>query len=129
MTILKLHHAQVSIPTGEEQKARDFYCSVLGLKEIEKPESLKGRGGFWVQLSDVQMHFGVENGVDRKATRSHLAYQVSDLSIWRARFSKHGIDCAEGIPIPGMDRFEIQYPFGNRIEFLQLKTEWKCESF
>lgn len=124
MTILKLHHAQVSIPTGEEQKARDFYCSVLGLKEIEKPESLRGRGGFWIQLGDVQIHFGAENGVDRRATGSHLAYQVSDIITWRRRFSENGVDVSEVVPIPGMERFEIRDPFGNRIEFLETTKEF-----
>ena len=44
--ILGLHHAQITIPNGAEKEAKQFYCNVLGLEEIEKPKSLKGRGGF-----------------------------------------------------------------------------------
>lgn len=40
-----IHHVQITIPRGAEETARTFYCGVLTLSEIEKPESLKGRGG------------------------------------------------------------------------------------
>lgn len=123
MNILRLHHGQVSIPKGGEDAARAFYCDFLGLKEIEKPESLKGRGGFWAQLGDVQIHFGPEDGVDRRATRAHLAYLVSDLKAWRAKLADKGIEVLEGIQIPGYERIEFRDPFGNRIEFLQSCAE------
>lgn len=37
-----LHHAQIKIPEDSEDTARDFYCRLLDLKEIENPESLAG---------------------------------------------------------------------------------------
>ena len=37
MIIMRLHHAQIAIPEGEEEQGREFYCRVLGLPEIEKP--------------------------------------------------------------------------------------------
>lgn len=118
--ILQLHHAQVSIPKESEGQAREFYCEVLGLKEIPKPDSLKGRGGFWVELGKFQIHFGVEDNIDRNATKAHLAYQVSDLAIWKEKLTQRGIKILDGIPIPKVERFEFRDPFGNRIEFLQL---------
>lgn len=38
--ILGIHHVQITIPTGEEARARAFYCDLLGLEEMEKPASL-----------------------------------------------------------------------------------------
>jgi catechol 2,3-dioxygenase-like lactoylglutathione lyase family enzyme len=119
MSILGLHHAQITIPSGAEEQGRLFYCQLLGLPEIEKPDSLKGRGGFWLQVGDRQVHVGTEDGVERTATKAHLAYQVSDISIWRNRLEAQGIKILEGIPVPGYDRFEIRDPFGNRLEFIQ----------
>lgn len=120
MTTLKaLHHIQVSIPVGAEDEARGFYCRVLGLKEISKPESLAGRGGFWVELGDSQIHFGAEVGVDRAKTKAHAAYLVDDLSMWRERLTNACCESIDGTPIPGYDRFEFRDPFGNRVEFLQ----------
>ncbi|MBI1815756.1 MAG: VOC family protein [Deltaproteobacteria bacterium] len=117
--ILRLHHAQISIPQGSEDQARQFYCGVLGLREVEKPEELRGRGGLWLQVGDSQVHVGTEDGVDRTATKSHVAYEVSALASWRARLEQHGTTTLDGIPIPGYTRFEFRDPFGNRVEFIQ----------
>jgi catechol 2,3-dioxygenase-like lactoylglutathione lyase family enzyme len=117
--IKSVHHVQISIPVGAEDEARAFYCKVLGLKEIPKPDPLSGRGGFWLELGDQQIHFGAEDGVDRAKTKAHLAYLVDDLEHWRQRLTANGCKVIEGIPIPGYRRFEFRDPFGNRVEFLQ----------
>lgn len=121
MEILKLHHAQISIPKGSEKIAREFYCQFLGLKEVTKPDSLTGRGGFWLELGEIQIHVGTEDGIDRAATKSHLAYQVTVLQKWRQKLMDLKVVVQEGIPIPGFDRFEFRDPFGNRVEFLERK--------
>lgn len=117
--ILRLNHLMVTIPQGAEDAGRQFYCGVLGLLEIPKPDSLMSRGGFWVQLGDLQLHIGVEDGVERRATKAHLAYEVADLAAWQARLAAAGCVMLESIPIPGYDRFETRDPFGNRLEFIQ----------
>jgi len=114
-----IHHIQLTIPTGAEEEARHFYCQTLGLPEIEKPASLVGRGGLWLQVGDRQLHLGVEDGVDRFSTKAHVAYEVVDLSIWKAKCTALGIAVVEGIPIPGYHRLEFRDPFGNRVEFLE----------
>ena len=40
--IIGVHHAQVTILTGTEDKAKAFYCELLGFCEVPKPENLKG---------------------------------------------------------------------------------------
>ena len=119
MTIIGLHHAQITIPRGAEERGRQFYCELLGLPEITKPEALQGRGGFWLQVGDRQVHVGTEDGVERRATKAHLAYQVTDAAAWQARLEAHGVKALDAVPIPGYARFEIRDPFGNRIEFIQ----------
>jgi catechol 2,3-dioxygenase-like lactoylglutathione lyase family enzyme len=119
MSILRLHHAQITIPSGTEAEARTFYCDVLGLSEIEKPDSLKDRGGFWVRLGDQQIHVSIEDGVNRAATKAHLAYLVTDLQAWRERLEALGIKTFDNVPVPGLDRFEFRDPFGNRVEFTE----------
>ena|ERR1700694_907249 len=119
MAIISLHHAQICIPKGTEAEGRRFYCDVLGLPEIEKPVSLQGRGGFWLQVGDRQVHVGTEGPADRAATKAHVAYEVDDLEAWRAKLQTHGITILEGVSIPGYDRFEFRDPFGNRVEFIQ----------
>jgi len=121
-SILGLHHAQISVPRGAEEDARRFYCGLLGLPEIAKPASLVGRGGLWLQVGDREVHLGTEDGVDRGATKAHLAYRVSGLRQWAQRLRDAGVEILTSVPIPGYDRFEFRDPFGNRVEMIEPTT-------
>jgi catechol 2,3-dioxygenase-like lactoylglutathione lyase family enzyme len=117
--ILRVDHTEITVPRGAEEQAREFYCGFLGLQEIPKPEPLRPRGGFWLEAGGTQVHIGVEDGIDRTHSKAHVAYRVDDLEALRLRLQAAGIEVKDGIPIPGVRRFDIRDPFGNRIEFLQ----------
>lgn len=117
--IIGLHHAQITIPKGAEEEGRRFYCDILGLVEKDKPEVLKGRGGFWLVVGDKEVHVGTEDGFDRLTTKAHLAYHVDNLSHWRSVLVEHNIDIIESVAIPGFERFEFRDPFGNRVEMIE----------
>jgi catechol 2,3-dioxygenase-like lactoylglutathione lyase family enzyme len=117
--IIGIHHAQITIPKGQENAARMFYCRLLGFKEVEKPPVLLGRGGLWVQVGGLQLHIGTEDGVDRTLTKAHLAYEVQDLRLVQLKLREAQVHIYESVPIPGYDRMEIRDPFGNRVEFIQ----------
>ncbi len=119
MTITGIHHVQITIPVGAEAAGRSFYCDLLKLPEIPKPEALHGRGGFWLQVGDRAVHVGTEAGVDRQRTKAHIAYTVTNLDDWRQQLTAQAIAISESVPIPGYDRFEFRDPFGNRIELIQ----------
>lgn len=116
--IIGIDHIQITIPDGAEAEARSFYCDVLGLREIPKPASLAGRGGFWLVCGAVPIHVGTEPEWDRLLTKAHVAYRVTNLNGWRERLIAAGCTIEESIPIPGFDRFEARDPFGNRIELI-----------
>ncbi|MEO6334390.1 MAG: VOC family protein [Pyrinomonadaceae bacterium] len=118
--ILAIHHAQITIPKGSEDEARKFYCDLLRLTELPKPEELAGRGGFWLAVGDRQVHVGTEEAVERSRTKAHVAYLVEDLETWRRTLKASDIAISDGIQIPGCRRFEFRDPFGNRIEFLEV---------
>jgi catechol 2,3-dioxygenase-like lactoylglutathione lyase family enzyme len=117
--ILGIHHVQITVPKGGEPQAKAFYCDVLGLPEVAKPASLKGRGGFWIKVGDRDVHIGTEDAFDRSKTKAHVAYEVTDVASWRRRMMQAGMEPLESIPLEGYDRFEARDPFGNRIEFIQ----------
>ncbi|HUR99488.1 MAG TPA: VOC family protein [Pyrinomonadaceae bacterium] len=117
--ILGIHHAQITIPKGAENEAREFYCALLGLVEVPKPDELAGRGGFWLSVGDRQVHVGTEATAGREQTKAHVAYLVDDIEKWRGILAAAEVAIIEGIPIPGYSRFEFRDPFGNRVEFLQ----------
>jgi catechol 2,3-dioxygenase-like lactoylglutathione lyase family enzyme len=119
MKITRLNHVMVTIPKGAEDQARAFYCDLLGLPEIPKPESLTGRGGFWLAVGDMQIHVGVEDEINRAATKAHFAYEVDDLAAWRDKLAANGFAALDSPPIPGYERFEFRDPFSNRVELIQ----------
>ena len=120
--VMGIDHVQITIPVGTEAETRAFYCGVLGLTEIAKPASLAGRGGFWCQVGNLQLHIGMEDGIDRRQTKAHVAYAVDDIDLWRRRLTDAGCEPIQSVPIPGYDRFETRDPFGNRLEFIARLT-------
>jgi catechol 2,3-dioxygenase-like lactoylglutathione lyase family enzyme len=118
LVVKRLDHVQISIPTGAEEQARAFYRDVVGLRELEKPESLKSRGGLWFAIGDIELHLGMEAVVN--PTKRHPAFEVEDVRSARALFKRAGVKVQEEPVIPGRERFSIWDPFGNRIEFLQI---------
>ncbi len=113
----KLNHVQLCIPPNQEEKARYFYINILGLKEIEKPESLKNNGGFWLEIADIQLHISIED-IKNKSKR-HPGFEVEDLEVLRKLLIQNNIQIKEDTPIPNQNRFSFFDPFGNRIEVLE----------
>jgi catechol 2,3-dioxygenase-like lactoylglutathione lyase family enzyme len=119
--VIGVDHAQITIPVGEEAAARAFYIDFFKLPELEKALPLRGRGGFWIDAGNIQVHVGSEPDFDRMKTKAHLAYRVRGLARWKKKLAERGIHPLESIPIPGADRFEFRDPFGNRVEFFERK--------
>ncbi|HET9793894.1 MAG TPA: VOC family protein [Thermoanaerobaculia bacterium] len=118
MTIRDLDHVQVAIPEGEEERARDFYGGILGLRELPKPASLARRGGVWFAVGSRQLHLGVD--VDfRPATKAHPAFRVRDLARLVERCRRANVPVMDDEPLAGCVRVYLADPFGNRIELLQ----------
>ncbi|MDX1995796.1 MAG: VOC family protein [bacterium] len=118
--IRRVNHVQITLPKGAEDAGRAFYCGVLGLREIPKPEALQGRGGFWLEVGDTPVHVGTEDGFDRRSTKAHIAYEVANAAYWLEKLRQvDGVEIADSIPIPGYERFEFRDPFGNRVEIIQ----------
>ena len=77
--ILGLDHIQLTMPYGQENKARQFYHGLLGLIELEKPALLKAKGGLWFLLPDGrQLHLGIEAPF-KPAKKAHPAFQCDQL--------------------------------------------------
>jgi catechol 2,3-dioxygenase-like lactoylglutathione lyase family enzyme len=118
MSLRALHHVQVAMPSGEEDRAEDFYAGVLGLRRVEKPAALAGRGGAWFRGDGVEVHLGVEPDF-RPARKAHLAFVVGSLDDLRRRLEGAGVELEEQPQLEGYRRLHAFDPFGNRLEFLE----------
>lgn len=119
MPIVGIDHVQVAAPRSEESeaKARAFYGDLLGMEEIEKPDSLKSNGGVWFSTGTGQLHIGLEEPFS-PARKAHPALIVDDLQQLRSRLREADVSLTEAQDIPGVDRFHVHDPFGNRIELM-----------
>lgn len=118
---VSIHHVNVTAPRALEDQTKHFYGVVLGLQELPKPESSRGRGGAWYQLGPVQLHLSIEEprGENCISTR-HICYAVSDLDEAAGRFRDAGVEIMpDDRPIPGVSRFYVSDPAGNRLEIAQ----------
>ena len=117
--ITGLDHVQIAAPPGCEAAARAFYAGLLGLVEVPKPAPVLARGGAWFELPDGrQLHVGVERPF-APALKAHPGLSVD---------SRAALDALAGVlarqghaprwdgELPGVTRFYVDDPFGNRLE-------------
>ena len=117
-----IDHVQVAAPAGREFDARRFYNGLLGLTEIDKPPALASRGGCWFQAGAHALHVGVADDFVA-AVKAHPALRLRgtrELEELAERLDAAGYDVewADEAEIPGVRRFHVHDPFGNRVELL-----------
>ena len=120
--IVSLDHIQIALPEGAEGPMRAFYCDLLGMTEVEKPDSLAGRGGFWAEGASIQVHFGVDP-VFRPATKAHAAFIVAELGRLVRRLQAAGHVVTPDDRLAGVERVFTADPVGNRIELIAERAD------
>jgi catechol 2,3-dioxygenase-like lactoylglutathione lyase family enzyme len=120
--IVRIDHIQLAAPKGCETAAREFYGTILGLPEIQKPASLRARGGCWFQCGEQQLHIGVDASF-QPAKKAHPAFAVSDLEKLRKSLLAHAVKITEDDSLPEAKRFFAEDPWGNRLEFLEARSK------
>ena len=116
-----LHHVNVTVPPEREAAAKEFYANVLGLEEIYKPDASRSPGA-WYQLGAVQLHLSVEGA--QPLSRRHVCYQVRDLEAAERHLRAAGVEILDDErPLPGLRRFFLRDPGGNRIEITEGASE------
>ncbi|WP_188892561.1 VOC family protein [Paenibacillus radicis (ex Gao et al. 2016)] len=119
-----IDHVQLAAPEGCEQEARAFYARLLGWRELEKPDSLKKRGGVWFQCGPQQVHIGVQTGFT-PARKAHPAFGVCGITELQSWLQAHGVETIadDSRQEEGAERFYVNDPFGNRLEFMEWERE------
>jgi glyoxylase I family protein len=107
----------VAIIVTDLERARQFYAGVLGLQEVDRPESFDFVGA-WFQIGPTCLHLLGKPKSDSDSPR-HFCLWVSDLRSTAAQLesASAGVQWKTDHKIPGIDRFFVHDPDGNRIEF------------
>jgi catechol 2,3-dioxygenase-like lactoylglutathione lyase family enzyme len=111
-----IDHVQLAMPPGGEERARAFYGDLLGLSERPKPEPLRARGGCWFD-GGVAIHLGVDPD-HRPGAKAHPALLCHDLEGLARGLEAAGFPPTWDRALPGVARFYVRDPFGNRLELL-----------
>ncbi|MFI9273622.1 glyoxalase [Kitasatospora sp. NPDC052896] len=117
-----LHHVQLAVPPGAEPQCREFWGEVLGMTELPKPPVLAARGGCWFRGGGLEVHLGVEADFV-PARKAHPGILVRGLRELAARLEGHGHPVRWDDEFPGHDRFYAFDKLGNRLEFLEPRTD------
>ncbi len=116
--IIEINHVNVIVPKTLEDAAKDFYGSVLGLKEIPKPIESRGRGGAWYELGSVQLHLSVRGETTNgQVAKGHVCYTVADVAFAEECLRAESVEIIpDDQPVAGKPRFYVRDPGGNLIE-------------
>ena len=114
---LRLHHVQLCIPAGAEPVCRAFWVGDLQFIELRKPPELAARGGLWIRAGELEIHLGVEAAFV-PARKAHPGIVAGNLDALAERLVARGHEICWDDAFPGMRRFYVTDPVGNRLEFL-----------
>jgi hypothetical protein len=106
------------MPLGEEVRARDFFCDIIGMQEDVKPAPLASRGGCWFRSGGAILHLGVEKEFVAQK-KAHPAFCVRDVNALAKRLEEAAFPVVWDDALPGRMRFYTSDPFGNRIEIIR----------
>jgi catechol 2,3-dioxygenase-like lactoylglutathione lyase family enzyme len=106
----------VAVNVTDVDRARAFYGGLLGLDEVSRPESFDFPGA-WYRAGTMMLHLVGRKEAGALSSR-HFCFIVKDLNAVKNRVVEAGYEVLwSGHKIPGVDRFFIRDPDGNRIEF------------
>jgi catechol 2,3-dioxygenase-like lactoylglutathione lyase family enzyme len=120
LEITELNHVNVTVPRSLEAEAKRFYNLILGLPEVPKPATSRGRGGAWYQIGKAQIHLSVADETETGLSGRHVCLLVTNLEGARRHLEAAGKEIfPDENPTPGWPRFYVRDPGGNRIEIAQ----------
>jgi catechol 2,3-dioxygenase-like lactoylglutathione lyase family enzyme len=115
--VLAVDHVQVTVSPDALAATKRFYAEILGLPPAPRPGD--PAEGAWYQIGPVQLHVALEDrsGPEANRSRRHVCYRVRDLAAAEERLRRAGVAIQpDRRPIPGVRRFFVEDPGGNRIE-------------
>jgi catechol 2,3-dioxygenase-like lactoylglutathione lyase family enzyme len=124
----EIEHVQLDMSPGGEERAREFYVGVLGLREIPMAVQSRAGGGIWFGIDrdgGSQIHLRTMRTL-QPPEESHTAIRVTRLAELATRCDHAGYDPEHDDRYPGRKRFYVRDPFGNRLELFEVVDETRA---
>lgn len=125
-SIKRLQHTSVPMPPGGEEQARNFYGSVLGMREIPKPVGLQDKNLVWFAASDAgdEIHVFQELNMGPNSAEQHVCLEVDDLDAYFRNLEAGGYEPRTPESIHNRPRLFVRDPFGNLVELVQILGQY-----
>jgi glyoxylase I family protein len=119
--ILRIHHS--SLLVADTQASLKFYCGVLGLEELDRPDF--PYEGSWLDLGLQQLHLIELDNPDPTTGRPehggkdrHVAFHVTKLDLIVERLEKNEINYT--VSVSGRRALFCRDLDGNALEFIEV---------
>jgi catechol 2,3-dioxygenase-like lactoylglutathione lyase family enzyme len=117
---VRLQHVSIAIPSGGEERAREFYGGLLGLAERDVPPHLDPSQLIWFRLGEPDLELHLMIGGAPPPGGHHFCLELSELEELRARLEQAGVETRDTTEIVGRTRFFCRDPFGNLVELARI---------
>lgn len=118
--LMRVHHVNITVPTGNEKECAAFYEGLLGLKRAFRPTEIDVPG-IWYDLgNDNQVHVVFSGHFRQETVGDHFAVEVDDMDALLSSLRAHDVE-VRGPNSMNYDRSQRAFcrdPFGNQIEFM-----------
>jgi glyoxylase I family protein len=111
-----IHH--VSLNVSDVERALGFYCGVLGLAQLPRPDF--PFGGAWLDAGNGRQVHLIHAAVPVDLGQ-HVAFRVTDLDHVIGALRTAGVDVGDARPVgdTSIRQAFVSDPDGNRLEFTQ----------
>jgi len=121
MTLLRIHHVNISIPKGKEAECTQFYEQLLGLTKAVRPDPEISVPGVWYDVGPQnQLHIVYSDNFRGEQSGDHFAVEVVDMKglLQRLRAGEVEVRGPNHMQYDNSERYFCRDPFGNQIEFM-----------
>ena len=110
------HHLYLIAPGATPAEVRAFYVELLGLRELQKPQSLAETPVLWFDAGAIIFHIGYPS--TGAVGDGHTALAVESVEAARTRLLDLGVAVDDNVIPMGYPRFYVRDPWGNQFEVL-----------
>ena len=119
--VVRVQHE--GLVTADPERAKDFYCRVLGFQVLPRPAFRAG--GYWLGTPGIfpQIHLIQSDNVPPGAEAAisplvrHTCFEVADLEAMKATLAREGVPYVENVQPGGNVQVLCNDPDGNTLEF------------
>lgn len=124
--VVRVQHE--GLVTADPERAKDFYCRVLGFQVLPRPAFRSG--GYWLGTAGIfpQIHLIQSDNVPPGPGAAisplvrHTCFEVADLEEMKATLAREGVPFVENVQPGGNVQVLCNDPDGNTLEFQRATT-------